>query len=685
MPQHTSRRVRQVFVRPAIPTLLGLALLGFWHGAQAVDAGVAVAADNVLTGSSGTGDNAVAGSIPLRNAGGNTPPSTGQTQQSRRTSVNPIPPYIPNEFERYVQDLAVRMDAAQSRDNATSPSRSDQPGQGRAMNTGAGGTDQMGTWPGPAQSVVRRFGATLMTNPVNDLEADTDPLPQAPDDYIVKPGDEVILTIWGAADANLHLTVDRTGRISIPRAGAVQVAGVKQSDLDTVIAKQVGQTFRNFHVSASVGQLRTVRVFVTGFVLRPGSLNVSALSSVLHVLMKSGGPSAAGSFRDITLRRGGKVIGQFDLYDLLLHGDRATDQTIQPDDVIQVGPVGPQVGLLGSVNQPAVYELKAGETLGTLLSMGGGFNAVANRSRLSIEHLNDQTGARVDEVDMTTVAGDKTPLVAGDVVQVFSALASALPKDRQAKRVHVDGEVVRPGDYLLPPGASMADALLAAGGLTPKAYVFGTEFTRESVRQVQQQNFDRALRDLETNLAKNSASRRVLSNEEAAALTASENANSRLVDRLRQIRPTGRVVLPITPEAISLPEMALEDGDRITIPARGSSIGVFGSVFNGGSYIFSDNHTLDYYLTQAGGPAKGADVDSMFVVRANGTVVSARQLSSGWGNGASSFLGTPALPGDTLFVPEEMNKTTGVQDAKDWTQIIYQLGLGLAGIAALGL
>jgi protein involved in polysaccharide export with SLBB domain len=661
-----------------------LILLGCWHSAQAVDAGVAVAADNVLTSSSSTGDTAVAGSIPLRNTGSNTTPSTGQTQLSRRTLINPIPPYIPNEFERYVQDMAVRMDA-QSHGSTTSPSRPDQPDKNGVMNAATGGNDPAGTWPKPARSVVRRFGANLMTNPVNELEADTDPLPQAPGDYIVKPGDEVILTIWGAADANLRLTVDRTGRISIPRVGAVQVAGVKQNDLDTVIAKQVGQTFRNFHVSASVGQLRTVRVFVTGFVLRPGSLNVSALSSVLHVLMKSGGPSAAGSFRDITLRRGGKVVGRFDLYDLLLHGDRATDQTIQPDDVIQVGPVGLQVGLLGSVNQPAIYELKAGETLGDLLAMGGGFNAVANRNRLFIEHLNDQTGTRVNEVNMTTADGDSTPLVAGDVVQVFSALASTLPKDRQFKRVHVDGEVARPGDYLLPPGSSMADALRAAGGLTPKAYLFGTEFTRESVRQVQQQNFDRALRDLETNLAKNSASRRVLSNEEASALTASENANSRLVNRLRQIRPTGRLVLPITPDANSLPEMALEDGDRITIPARGSSIGVFGSVFNGGSYIYSDNHTLDYYLTQAGGPAKGADVDSMFVVRANGTVVSARQLSSGWGNGASSFRETPALPGDTLFVPEEMNKTTGVQDAKDWTQILYQLGLGLAGIAALGL
>jgi protein involved in polysaccharide export with SLBB domain len=118
------------------------------------------------------------------------------------------------------------------------------------------------------------------------------------------------------------------------------VGGVRQSELNSVITRQVGQTFRNFQVSASVGRLRSIRVFVTGFALRPGNVNVSALSSVLHVLMKAGGPSAAGSFRDITLRRGKQVVSHFDLYDLLLHGDRAADEIVQPDDVIHIGPVG---------------------------------------------------------------------------------------------------------------------------------------------------------------------------------------------------------------------------------------------------------------------------------------------------------------------------------------------------------
>ncbi len=630
----------------------------------AQSAATPVAVDNALNTGSGVNStnvpdaNTTGGRAQLRgNAGYQNQGSTsGPPRQDSTLQSQQPPSYVPNEFERYVQDLGARLSASKSGEQPLTP-----------------------------VAQVRRFGADLMTDPAWGASMGLDPLPQAPSDYIVKPGDEVAVTIWGSADADLHLTVDRNGRIAIPRVGAVQVGGVRQSELNSVITRQVGQTFRNFQVSASVGRLRSIRVFVTGFALRPGSVNVSALSSVLHVLMKAGGPSAAGSFRDVTLRRGNQVVSRFDLYDLLLHGDRAADEIVQPDDVIHIGPVGDQVGLIGAVNQPAVYELKKGETLGDLLAMGGGFNAVADRSSISIEHLTDKSGVRVEQVNIAQPQGARTPLAAGDVIQVASALASVLPKDKQAKRVHIDGEVSQPGDYVLPPGATLSDALNAAGGLTPKAFLFGTEFTRESVRQVQQQNFDRALRDLETETAKSTASRRVASAEEASSLTASENANNRLLERLRQIRPTGRVVLPLTPDTHSLPDMALEDGDRITIPARGSSVGVFGSVFNTGSFIFADNRTLNDYLKQAGGPTKGADPGSMFVVRANGTVVSAHQLSGTFSDGASDFRGLAALPGDTLFVPEELNKTTGVQDAKDWTQIIYQLGLGLAGIAALGL
>jgi len=572
-----------------------------------------------------------------------------QTDNSRRPpSAQPEPvenllrprPYRPSEFELYVQQL----------------------------NTGS-------------KRVVRRFGSELLTDPFL-TSATQDPLPSVPGDYIIRPGDELVVNLWGSVNANLRLTVDRAGRIAIPRAGVISVAGLRNAELAEVVRQHVGQVFKNFQLTATLGQVRAIRVFVTGYAEHRGSITVNGLASVLHVIMRAGGPSAAGSFRDIRLLRNGKQVASFDLYQLLLDGKRDTDQLVQPDDVIFVGPVGPQVALLGSVNEPAIYEMKPGEVLDDLLRMAGGFGAVADRSRVVVERLADRNTGHVTELALPAHGAD--PLATGDVIRAFSLVTAEMPRLHQNERVHVDGEVLHPGDYVLPPGSHVADALKAAGGLTAAAYPFGTDFRRESVRLIQQANYQRALRDLETDMAKSQATQRASTAEELTAQTSAATSNARLLERLRQIKPTGRVVLQVSPTDTALPDLPLEDGDSINVPTRNSSVGVFGSVFSDGNFLFSPGHTTAEYLRLAGGAKRSADKSSIFMIRANGSVLSAREGSSFWHSG-SSFNEAIVEPGDTIFVPEEINKTTFVQDAKDWTQILYQFGLGLAGIKTLGL
>ena len=592
-----------------------------------------------LPANTGTGDASGGGSTQLRqgrNSNSNSNNANG-AQPEPRLSI-PREPYVPGEFEKYVQQL-------------------------------------------PDGSKVRRFGANLVTDDAV-ASATQDPLPSVPGDYIVRPGDEIALTIWGTVDADLQLTVDRAGRIAVPRVGAVNVAGLRYADLADTISRRVGQTFKNFQLTATIGQVRAIRVFVSGYVQRPGTVTVNGLSSVLHAIMRAGGPSAAGSFRDIHLRRAGTDVATFDLYDLLLKGDRDTDRLVQPDDVIFVGPVGTQVAVLGSVNQQAIYELRPGETLADALRMAGSFTAVADRSRVSIERLADRDVGRITELPLPEHAGDR--LGTGDVVRAFSVVTAALPQQRQNEHVRVEGEVARPGDYILPPGTRIADALRAAGGLTAAAYPFGTEFTRESVRKTQEVNYERALRDLETDISRNQANQRVTSTEELSTQAATAQTSSRLLERLRQVRPTGRVVLQLTPDATALPDLLLEDGDTINIPPRGTSVGIFGSVFNTGSFVFQPGHTTEQYLALAGGPTRGADKGSIFMLRANGSVISAQQGASFWHTG-NDLREAEVQPGDTIFVPEELGKASFIQNAKDWTQILYQFGLGLAGINALGL
>lgn len=530
--------------------------------------------------------------------------------------------------------------------------------------------------PGEFESFVNlpRFGADMVNELANGA---SDFSPVVPPDYIIQSGDEIQVVMWGSLDADLRLTVDRGGRVSIPRVGPILVAGIRYGDLSVALSRRVALVFKNFELSASMGRLRGVRIYVTGFVNRPGAYVVSGLSSVMNAVIRAGGPSAAGSFRQIELRREGRVVAGFDLYDLLLRGDRRGDRLVQPDDVIHVLPVGPQVALRGSVNKQAVFEVKPGETFHDVLQMAAGFNPIADRTRVALERLDARNLQRV--VQMPLPANDNSPLMNGDVIRVFSVVDSALSVKRQNKSVRVEGEVTTPGEFVLPPNSTVRDALRAAGGLTSAAYLYASQLTRESVRVTQQRNYDRALRDLETDMARASTTTRVTSNEEAATVNARATAASRLIDRLRTLQPNGRLVLDLDLQTGELPDIDLEDGDRLLIPPKPTTVGVFGSVFNTGTYLFAQDRLLNDYLQLAGGPTKGADEASTFVIRANGQVVSARQGAS-WFRRGNNVGALKAQPGDTVFVPEELDKSTFVQIAKDWTLILYQLGIGLAGI-----
>ncbi len=573
--------------------------------------------------------------------------------ETPNSSYPRLPPYRPGEFELFVRKL---VDQTVGADNQQS--RNGQP--------------QL------AEPPIRRFGASLVTGPLRSNASDQ--LPQVPNDYLASAGDVLRVNLWGSVDADLRLTVDRAGRISIPRVGTVLVAGVRYADLPDVISQRVATVFRNFHVSVSLAQLRDIRVYVTGFTARPGAYTVSSLSTIVDAVMRAGGPTSAGSFRSIELRRSGKLISTFDLYALLLKGDKSADRVLQPEDVIHIGAVGPQVALIGSVNNPAIFEIKRGETIDDVLQMGGGLGTVADRSRLAVERLDDRDNVRIATLALPQSLGNAPS--DGDVLRAFSAVSSALPIDKQSKRIRVEGEVANPGEVILPARSTIADAIRAAGGLAPDAFVFGTEFDRVSVQKTQQENYDRALSDLETTFTKSNATQQVTTADDAAAQAAKAAATSRLIERLRAARPSGRIVLQLKPDATTLPELGLEDGDRIYVPPVPTTVGVFGSVFNGGSFLYSAGGEVNDFLALAGGPTAGADTSSLFVIRANGSVVSSLQRGN-WFFSGNNLKGVPALPGDTVFVPEELDKSTFIQKAKDWTQILYQFGIGAAAFKTL--
>src|SRR5258708_1330140 len=213
---------------------------------------------------------------------------------------------------------------------------------------------------------------------------------QVPADYIIGPGDELLIRAWGQIDVNWRAIVDRTGGIYIPKIGTLNLAGIKYSDLHDYLQTEIGRIFKNFQLSVSMGQFRSIQIFVVGQVRRPGTYTVSSLSTLVDALFASGGPSKHGSVRRIQLKRDGKIVTTFDLYDLIVNGDKTKDSRLMPGDVIYVPPVGPLVALAGSVNLPAVFELKNERTaLEEVIGYAGGLTNTAAGEHVVGERIDD--------------------------------------------------------------------------------------------------------------------------------------------------------------------------------------------------------------------------------------------------------------------------------------------------------
>jgi protein involved in polysaccharide export with SLBB domain len=278
----------------------------------------------------------------------------------------------------------------------------------------------------------------------------------------------------------------------------------------------------------------------------------------------------------------------------------------------------------------------------------------------------------------------------GDVVTVFSQRDLRVPRSRQTRLVRIEGEVAAPGIYSVEAGETLPQLIARIGGTTRDAYLFGTELVRESVRQQQTENLATIVRRLEDQVTAGLAARQQTLQSgsamdqaaQAQRLAAEEKLARDRLARLRAMKPSGRIALELDPDAPSLPSLTLEDGDRIVVPPRPSFVSVVGSVYNENSLLWRPGKTVDTYL-QTAGLTDGADLDNVFVLRADGGIASRRVGS--WGRGGVGALVVSA--GDTVVVPEKVDRETKyaafMRGLKDWTQVVYQLGLGAAAIKVL--
>lgn len=507
------------------------------------------------------------------------------------------------------------------------------------------------------------------------------PLALVPEDYVLGPGDEVYVRLWGSIELDTSLVIDRSGQVVVPRVGPIRLGGVRYGQAADVVRQATKRLFSEFNASVTLGRLRGIRVYVTGYADRPGAYNVSNLTTLSSVVMSTGGPSKSGSYRNIQLKRAGKIISGFDLYDLLLKGDKSADRPLISEDVIHFGPIGGQVAVLGGISTPAVFETKPGETLGDLIEMAGGLTPGADRSsihRLGIDER--EQGFRPVPMDQLKIS----VLRSGDIFLAKNDSRFSVADDRSTRRVTISGQVKNPGEYFLPPSATLRDAIQIAGGFVPGAYLYGIQLTRTSVRTHQEATLERVLRELDREIVASSTIR-PLNSDEARLLQVRADLSRTLVERLQTIKADGRLAMPISPSSPELPLIELESGDQILVPLIPAHVGVYGSVVSGGTFLYRSNSRAGDYLAFAGGPTKGAEVSEAFLIRANGQAERVRGGASssvlGWVFGSDAD--KPVFPGDNIVVPEDMAKTTVYRELASWATLLYQLGLGAAALKVL--
>lgn len=791
---------------------------------------------------------------------------------------------------------------------------------------------------GSVGAVLPVYGANLFLNS-GTIFNPVDRMPVT-SDYVIGPGDQLLIRIWGQVNLNAHVTVDRAGEIYIPQAGNIEVSGLHFEQLDGYLKNRLSRVFRNFDLNVNMGQLRSIQVYVVGNAKRPGNYTLSSLSTLTNAIFSSGGPSEQGSMRQIELKRGGKVITTFDLYDLLINGDKSHDAPLLPGDVIYIPPVGPQVAIAGSVRVQAIYELKGTETAGQAIELAGGLSTMAARDEAQLDRINSQ-GARqtvqlpldaaglqtplqdgdilrvqsmvqqfqrtvtlrgnvanpgryswkpgmrildlipdkqaletrgywqrrialglpapeytplffpyrgtvahpitashptttsrptgpngqqasnspatyttglslADTQDQapnpqeapetqaygaqagqaavanqqgksptapgstqTGMAGDQgrqpnnpdsdlqrrkpgsipqlryfppgdrfsqgqfpitneilrtaptidwsyaaiertnphdlttsiipfslgqavldhnpsqnLKLEPGDVVTIFSTADLHVPQSQQVIYVRIDGEVKHAGIYSVKPGETLRDVVRRAGGLTPNAYLYGSEFLRESTQRLQQARLDEYVDDMERDIQVSAANAAgsIVNPTGASALGTSIQSQRDLITTLRKMRATGRIVLNLTANSHgvdALPLLPLQDGDRFSVPVMPATVSVVGAVYDQNSFIYKRGDRVRDYLRTAGGGTRNADTHHEFVIRADGSVLS--KPMAGGTLFAGGFADKFAYPGDTVVVPDNVNKTGLLRGLTDYSAVLSQFGLGIAALSLLGL
>ena len=381
-----------------------------------------------------------------------------------------------------------------------------------------------------------------------------------PTNYVLGPGDQLVIDIYGASQKTLVHTISAEGTITVGGVGPVNVVGLTVAAAKKKIAQKVGKHYSGSDIRVTLGQMRSIMINIMGEVRTPGTYHLSAFANVFHALYMAGGISSLGTLRNIKVYRNGRLVTVVDMYEFILNGRLAGNITLQDNDVIQVGPYESLVGITGSVKRPMFYEMRKDESVGTVIKYAGGFASDAYKKSVRLVR---QTGERytvhnIEEFDLNTFKVED-----GDAITIDGIL------NRYDNMVEIKGAVFRPGQFNLNDGTNTVRSLIeAAAGMTEDA------FTTHAI-----------------------------------------------IHRLKPDRSLE--IIPVDVQGImngTVADVPLQNEDVLFIPTQEElrkerTFTVTGEVMSPGSYQYADNTTIEDLIVQAGGLRDGANLARIDVSR----------------------------------------------------------------------
>lgn len=380
-----------------------------------------------------------------------------------------------------------------------------------------------------------------------------------PQNYVLGPGDELIVDIYGASQASAKYTIAPDGTVVIPRIGPVAVSGMSVEGAQARIMGAMGKHYKNSSIKLTVGQTRTITISVMGEVLTPGTYTLSAFATVFHALYMAGGTSSIGTLRDIKVARNGHIISTVDVYEYILNGRLAGNVALADNDVIIVGAYNNLVEITGNVKRPMWYEMKKNESVKSILAFAGEFTGDAYTKNISVERrAGDKLSVyNVDEFDFGsfTLADEDHVIVRGN-------------EQRYSNLTVIEGAVKRPGNYELSSVSSVKGLINAAGGLEEDALTTRAVLTRT--------NEDRSKKTITIDLA--------------------------------------GIIAGTAADIILQNEDVLTIGSLATLHSE-QTYTIEGEVYNPGTMAFAENTTIEDLITKAGGLRESASLLNVEVAR----------------------------------------------------------------------